>query len=418
MAKLLPRTWKPNYEGPSRQDRHGGPYESYQPDPLKGWNLSLPGDLAADIADAEKAVHDLNTSEAEHASLEGMARVLLRTEAVASSRIEGLVAGPRRLLRAEALLSQGEPYSDRTAVEIIGNIRAMETAIAFGTSRQDFTLQHLLEMHRQIMENSYRPDLGGLIRTSQNWIGGSNYNPLRAAFIPPPPELVSELVYDLIEYLNGDYHSPLVQAGIAHAQFETIHPFADGNGRTGRALIHLALRRRGLAPRFVPPVSLMLATWTNDYIEGLTTYRHTSPPDSPARSKGAHTWLRTFAFATRQACLQACLFASEVAALHNRWRERMGPTRRDSSASLLLTVLPGAPLVSVKTAAALIGRSTVNTNAAINRLVEAGVLAQHNIGKQRYRIFEAPEIIDLITKREQAITSSIPDGRNGDSGRA
>ena len=417
MAKLLPKTWKPNYEGQSRQDREGGSYESYQPDPLEGWNLSLPGDLAADIADAEKAVHDLNASEAEHASLEGMARVLLRTEAVASSRIEGLAAGPRRLLRAEAMLSQGEPSSDRTAVEIIGNIRAMDAAIAYGTSRQDFTLEDMLEMHRLIMEHSTRPDLGGQIRTSQSWIGGSNYNPLRAAFVPPPPEHVPELVDDMIEYLNGDYHSPLVQAGIAHAQFETIHPFADGNGRTGRALIHLALRRRGLAPNFVPPVSLVLASWTDDYIEGLTAYRHTSPPDSQARSEGAHAWLRTFAFAIRQACIHAHRYASEITALHNRWKERMGPTRRDSSVRLLLAALPGAPLISVKTAAALIGRSRVNTNAAVNRLGEAGVLTQRNIGKQRYRIFEAPEIIELITRQEQVLTSSMPDRYQSDSER-
>lgn len=405
MAELLPKTWEPNFEGLSRRDREGGFYDSYRPDPLKGWNLSLPGDLAADVADAENAVRDLNASEVAHASLEGLARVLLRAEAVASSRIEGLAVGPRRLLRAEALLPRGEPFSDRRAVEIIGNIRAMDAAIAFGSAQQDFTLQNLLEMHRLIMEHSHRPDLGGNLRTSQNWIGGSNYNPLRAAFVPPPPEYVPELVDDLIDYLNGDYHSPLVQAGIAHAQFETIHPFADGNGRTGRALIHMALRRRGLASNFVPPVSLVLATWTDDYIGRLTAYRHTSPPDSPARSEAAHTWLRTFAVATRQACLHARRYTFEIAALHQHWEERIGRTRRDSSARLLLAALPGAPVLSVRTAASLIGRSTVNTNAAVNRLVEAGVLTQRNIGKQRYRIFEAPEVIDLVTKMEQTLTS-------------
>ena len=412
MAELLPKTWKPNFEGLSRRDREGGFYESYQPDPLKGWNFSLPGDLAADIADAERAVSDLNASKGAHASLEGLARVLLRTEAVASSRIEGLAVGPRRLLRAEAFPPQGKALGDPRAAEIIGNIRALEAAISSGTTQRDFTLQDLLEMHRLIMEHSHRPDLGGQIRTSQNWIGGSNYNPLRAEFVPPPPEQVPGLVDDLIEYLNGDYHSPLVQAGIAHAQFETIHPFADGNGRTGRALIHVALRRRGLAPNFVPPVSLVLATWTNDYIEGLTAYRHTFPSHYPARSEAAHTWLTTFASATRRACLHAGLYASEIADLHHRWRERIGRTRRDSSSMLLLDALPGAPVMSVKTAASLIGRSTVNTNAAIKRLMEVGVLNQRNIGKQRYRIFEAPEVIDLITRLEQVLTSPNPDTYN------
>ena len=405
MAELLLKYWTPTFEGLSRQDREGGVYHSYLPDPLMGWNLTLPGDLAADIADAETAVQDLNTSEVEHANLEGLARVLLRAEAVASSRIEGLVAGPRRLLRAELLLRQAEPSSDRRAVEIIGNIQAMDAAVDFGTVQQDFTLESLLEMHRLIMEHSHRPDLGGELRTSQNWIGGSNYNPLRATFVPPPPEHVTELVDDLIYYLNGDDHSPLVQAGIAHAQFETVHPFADGNGRTGRALIHVALRRRGLVPNFVPPVSLVLANWVDDYIGGLTAYRHTSPPDGPSRSEAAHPWLRTFAVATRQACLHARLYAAAITDQYNQWCERIGRTRRDSSLRLLLAALPGAPVISVKTAASLIGRSTVNTNAAINRLVEAGVLTQRNIGKQRYRIFEAADVINLIIELDQTLTN-------------
>ncbi|MFV1971604.1 MAG: Fic family protein [Acidimicrobiia bacterium] len=110
------------------------------------------------------------------------------------------------------------------------------------------------------MERSRRPELGRVVRERQNWIGGSSYNPCSAVFVPPPPDHVDGLVQDLIEYVNGDEHSPLVQAAIAHAQFETIHPFADGNGRTGRALIHVILRRRGLSPTFVPPISLVLAT--------------------------------------------------------------------------------------------------------------------------------------------------------------
>ena len=154
-------------------------------------------------------------------------------------------------------------------------------------------LEDLLEIHRLIMEHSLRPELGGTIRTAQNWIGGSNYNPLRADFVPPPPENVPSLVDDLIVYMNSDNHSPLVQAGIAHAQFETIHPFADGNGRTGRALIHVVLHRRGLAPNFVPPVSLVLATWVDDYIGGLTAYRHTEGPDSATRSEAVRSWLGT-----------------------------------------------------------------------------------------------------------------------------
>ena len=370
-----------------------------------GWNLTLPGDLAADIADAETAVQDLNTSEVEHANLVGLARVLLRAEAVASSRIEGLVVGPRRLLRAEAVLAQGGSSIDRGSAEILGHIGAMSAAFEFGSTRRDFTLEDLLEIHRLIMEHSLRPELGGTIRTAQNWIGGSNYNPLRSDFVPPPPENVPSLVDDLIVYMNSDNHSPLVQAGIAHAQFETIHPFADGNGRTGRALIHVVLHRRGLAPNFVPPVSLVLATWVDDYIGGLTAYRHTEGPDSATRSEAVRSWLGTFAVATRQACHEAKRYASAITGLNTRWQPQIGRMRRDSSMRRLLAVLPSAPVVTVETASALIGRSQANTGRAINRLVESGVLTQRNIGKQRYRIFEAAEVLNLVTELDQTLTN-------------
>jgi Fic family protein len=93
-------------------------------------------------------------------------------------------------------------------------------------------------------------------------------------YVPPPPETVAELIEDLCAFANTDDLPAVAQAAITHAQFETIHPFVDGNGRTGRAIIHLVLRRRGLALRVLPPVSLVLATLTKDYVGGLTASRY------------------------------------------------------------------------------------------------------------------------------------------------
>ena len=405
MAEYLPRFWPPNFEGQTRQHRQGGAYQAYVPDPLMSWNLVLPGTLASDIADAEAAVRGLSTDDVVPTGLEGLARVLLRAEAVASSRIEGLAVGPRRLLRAEAVLARGGSPGDPRAAEILGNIGGMRAAIDLGASRRDLRREDLLEIHRLIMEQSQRPELGGQLRTTQNWIGGNSYNPLGADFVPPPHENVPLLVDDLIEYLNSDSHSPLTQAGIAHAQFETIHPFADGNGRTGRALLHVVLLRRGLASRLVPPVSLVLANWVDTYIGGLTSYRHTDDPDSPARSEAAHAWLGTLAVATRQACSTADRYGSAIMNLGGRWREQVGRIRKHSSVDLLLAALPGAPVITVEAAGSLINRSTVNTGRAVNRLLEAGVLVQRNVGKQRYRIFESPDVIDLFVELEQSLIS-------------
>jgi Fic family protein len=393
----------------SRRDRQGCDYDAYVPDQLAGWDLVLPADLVADLSDAEATIRRLNATGTSHVSLEGLARFLLRAESVASSKIEGLEAGPRRLLDAEVVLAQGGDAADRIAVEVLANVAAMEAAVELGSSTDTITLDDLLGIHRILMERSATSGIGGVVRTAQNWIGGSSYNPCSASFVPPPPDTLDTLLDDLLAYVNGDNHPALVQAAIAHAQFETIHPFADGNGRTGRALIHVILRRRGLAPRFVPPISLVLATWARDHVAGLTEYRHVGAPDSSERSTGAGIWLRRFATAAHQSCADAGSYAGEIQALDARWRAQLGRVRANSAVELLLDLLPGVPVITVDRAARLIGRSAMRTGEAVNRLEAAGVLRQRNIGRQRYRVFEAADVVDLFTGLERALASPTGD---------
>lgn len=409
VGELLRTHWTSSFEGMSRRDRQGCDYDAYIPDPLVGWELTLSADLVADLSDAEAAIRRLNAIGTSHISLEGLARFLLRAESVASSKIEGLDAGPRRLLDAEVVIAQGGDAADRIAVEVLANVAAMEAAVELGSSTDTITLDDLLGIHRTLMEQSVTPDISGVVRTVQNWIGGSTYRPCSATFVPPPPQTLDALVHDLLAYVNGDDHPALLQAAIAHAQFETIHPFADGNGRTGRALIHVILRRRGLAPRFVPPISLVLATWASDYISGLTAYRHVGGADSPERSTGAVTWLRTFATAAHRSCSDAESYATKIDGLDAKWREQLGRVRANSAVELLLDLLPGVPVITVDSAARLIGRSQMRTGEAINRLEAAGVLRQRNIGKQRYRVFESADVVDLFTGLERALASPTGD---------
>ena len=409
MGELIRCRWTASFEGMSRRDRQGCDYDAYLPDPLAGWDLALPADLVADLTDAEAAIRRLNNSGTSHVSLEGLARFLLRAESVASSKIEGLEAGPRRLLDAEVVLAQGGDAADRIAVEVLANAAAMEAAVELGSSTDTITVDDLFAIHRTLMERSATPAIAGTVRTVQKWIGGSSYNPCSAAFVPPPPDTLDALLHDLLAYVNGDDHPALVQAAITHAQFETLHPFADGNGRTGRALIHVILRRRGLAPRFVPPMSLVLATWASDYIAGLTAYRHVGAPDSPERSTGAGTWLRTFATAAHRSCNDAEAYAAKIDALDARWREQLGRVRANSAVELLLDLLPGVPVITVDSGARLIGRSEMRTGEAVNRLEAAGVLRQRNVGRQRYRVFEAADVVDLFTGLEQALASPTGD---------
>jgi Fic family protein len=395
----------------SRRDRAGCDYDAYVPDPLVGWNPALPGDVVADVADAETAVRDLNAAGTAHASLEGLARFLLRAESVGSSQIEGLSAATRRLIAAEVALARGDDARDQIAVEVLANIAAMEAAVAAAVEVSTFTRDDLLSIHRTLMERSPTPEVGGQVRSVQNWIGGSSFNPCGATFVPPPPEMVDYLLDDLLEYLNGDDLSPLAQAALVHAQFETIHPFADGNGRTGRALVHVVLRRRGLAPAFVPPISLVLATWADTYVSGLMGIRYVAEPGSGERSDAVAEWLRTFAVATHRACVDAQRYADEIDAMASEWRRRLGRVRAGSGTELLLEVLPGAPVVTVESATKLIGRSTARAADAVNALVAAGILRQRNVGCQRYRVFEAPDVLDLFTDLERALASPAGDTR-------
>ena len=165
----------------------------------------------------------------------------------------------------------GEEVRDVTAAEVLANIDAMVFGVEAVEPDGPITQDILLEVHRLLLAGTRLEEHGGRIRTVQNWIGGSGYNPCSAAFVPPPREDVPALLDDLISFCNDDGLPALAQAAIAHAQFETIHPFVDGNGRAGRVLIHLVLRRRGIATRFLPPVSLVLATWADDYVAGLPT---------------------------------------------------------------------------------------------------------------------------------------------------
>jgi Fic family protein len=396
--------------GLARRDRRGCEYDAYIPDRLTGRSFSLAGAVAADVADAERAVQHLNAEAGSLRDTEALARLLLRAESVASSHIEGLEVGGRRLLRAEAARAMGAPPGDVTAEEVLGNIEAMTWAVTHLASAGAVTVDGILEMHRRLLEGTRLYAQGGRIRDTQNWIGGSDYNPCSATFVPPPPEFVQPLLEDLSSFCNGDELPAVVQAAIAHAQFETIHPFFDGNGRTGRALIHVVLRRRGLAPRALPPVSLVLATWARDYVSGLTATRYLGEQDSTEAVEGVNRWVGLFAAACRRAVDDAIQFEGRIRAIQAEWREATGRVRRNSAVDLLLDALPGAPIVTVKGAASLVGRSFERTNEAIAKLQSAGVLRPLTVGR-RNRAFEAPAVIDAFTDLERQLGSPGGDTR-------
>lgn len=345
----------------------------------------LAADLAAEISDAEA---DLRALRDEGANRPGLARLLLFVEGLASCRIDGLAAPVRRLLRDEVALSRGRPPSGAVAAEILSAVAAIRTAVAREDRPGRVAVDDLLGVR------SARTEAGV---TAARGDGDST-----------PSEGVRALLADLGAYVGEDRHSPLVQAAVAHAQFEAIRTFAAGNGRTGRALVHLILRRRGTVHTLVPPLSLVLAGARRDYEAGLAAFRGSDAPGGLARSHAAHRWLWTFTAATRRACAGARSFADAALALEASWRDRLGRVRGDSAVERLLAVLPGTPVVTAESAAALIGRSEVVTGQAIRRLVERGVLSQRDPRRRRYRLFEAKQATALFVEVEQALAGSPP----------
>jgi Fic family protein len=392
LPRYVQKTWSPdpNTYGP-RRARRSFTYRALVPDLIASAAPALATPIVALLAEAERATSALNQSPAAAVSLESLARRLLRAESVASSWIEGVKLSQRRLARAEA---EGGDARDATARAVLGNVAAMEKVAKLADGRAALRLSGLLELHRALMRKTGDADAGKL-RDRQNWIGGNPYSPLDASFVPPPPDEVPALVDDLLAFLSREDLPASLQAAIAHAQFEAIHPFGDGNGRVGRTLIHYVLRRRGLAPRMVPPVSLVLAARSNTYVRGLKAFA----------TGDLATWLDVFARALAAAAVRASELAQRIAELQEEWRVRAGRPRRDSGAEAIIAKLPAYPVLTAESAAEITGRSFQAANEALAALERAGVVKKAGTAR-RNRAFEAPELLRLVAALERDLATS------------
>lgn len=417
MSKVVRRHWPSDLSaGFSRRDRRGCEYDAYIPDLLADRRFRFDGDVTAGLVEAEAAIVVLNERATALLDTEALARLLLRAECVASSQIEGLEVGARRLLRAEAAREAGAKPEDVTAEEVLGNIEAMRWAVDVLGFARAVTIGGILEVHRRLLAGTRLAKHGGRIREQQNWIGGSAFNPCGAVFVPPPHDELERLLQDLCDFCNGDSLPAVAQAAIAHAQFETIHPFIDGNGRTGRALLHVILMRRGLAPRVLAPVSLVLATWSTSYVEALMGTRYVGDPESEEAVRGTDAWVALFSAACKRGVSDATEFEEATRQIQENWRGKVGKVRRNSAADLLIAALPGAPIVTVASAAKLIARTYQATNEGIEKLRAAGVLAQVRVGR-RNRAFEARDAIDAFADLERQLASPEGDTRSSEPSR-
>jgi Fic family protein len=265
----------------------------------------------------------------------------------------------------------------------------MQIAVEEAAASTEFGVADIVRIHGRLMDKSPTPRLAGKVRDRQNWIGGNDYNPCGADFVPPPPDEIDDLLADLCEAINDDRHPPMLQAALVHAQFETIHPFDDGNGRTGRALIHVVLRRRGITPSYVPPISVVLAGARDRYIGGLTSFRDGDLPG----------WAQYFAAAGSRAAHLASSYLAEVQALSETWRQRLrnaAAPRGDAAAWAIIDILPAHPLITAPVAAAATSRAKAAVYQGLTQLEEAGVLMPLSKSK-RNQSWEAVGLLELLT---------------------
>ena len=368
-----------------------GTYASTIPSMIAAFDPVLPADLAADAEEATAELARFDTYArvalgADSPALGPMTSILLRTESASSSQIENLTVGAKQLALAEITQS-----NSANAQTVVANVRAMEAALALADRLDE---RAILAMHEALLSGQRGWEQhAGRFREELVWVGTSSISPRGATHIAPQPEAVAPAITDLVAFMRRDDLPVLVQVAVAHAQFETIHPFADGNGRTGRALVHAMLRAKGITRHTTAPVSAGLLVETEAYFSALTAYR-----DGDARPI-----VEQFARAGRYAAASGAGLVDDLAAQMAEARGKLVGLRPQAAAWTVLPHLVAHPVISSSFLTAALGMSAVTAQRALSQLTEAGVLVERT-GQKRNRVWQHDGVLGVLDLFAQGIT--------------
>lgn len=312
----------------------------------------------------------------------------VRHEAVLSSQIEGTQSSLDDVLAFEA---QGRAHHEpKDVAEVVNYVAAMKHGLR-RLADLPLSLRLLREVHEKLLsgvrggEPSRTP---GAFRTTQNWIGPSGCTLSQADFVPPPPAELSSALGDLEKFLHDRSLPVLVHVGLAHAQFETIHPFLDGNGRVGRLLITLLLCERGILEQPLLYLSYFFKAHRAQYYDRLTAIRHDGDWEG---------WLRFFLSGVYEVSRAATDTARAILSLRDSLREQV--IRRRSSTTLrLFDRLFESPVMTVRTARQTLESSIQTANKSVSHLVELGILREIT-GMQRNRVFRFDQYLELFNRQ-------------------
>ena len=326
---------------------------------------------------------------------------LAQHESIQSSRLEQIRAPGVATGHAAWLAQMGTTQLDPDDARVLGNLRMMRHAERLGKSIHEgarITVEDVLPLHERLFDKTPDRVLGGELRDSPIWIGPPGTDISHASYVAPPPELVPDLLDDLISYINTDTDDPPLRAAVVHAQFETIHPFEDGNGRAGRALIHVVLRGSGLA-NCVLPISAALARDVSRYHRALNAYRYVGSPTDLQRVDALRPWMRCFADACISASAEGTRFGDRLSEITDSWEMRLRP-QRGSDLSKALILLRRFPLVDRATLTRQANIEPRNARMLLRKLSSAGVLRRLGMETRGGR-FEAHEIVSAYKDAQQ-----------------
>lgn len=350
-----------------------GTYHPAVPADIADLVLDLPPRI---LADAESASREIARFDAElGGEIAPFATVLLRSESAASSQIENLTASARAIAEAELPGGRGK----RNAEMIVANTSAMQAAIALS---ETVDADAMLAMHRALMVNETRRT-PGRFRTEPVWIAGGS-TPIGAKFVGPRHELIPSAISDLVTYAQRADVPALPQIAVGHAQFETIHPFTDGNGRTGRALVQALLRNKALTRQVTVPISAGLLADTSAYFAALTSYR----------DGDAAPIVERFSQATLLAIANGRQLVADLRDIRRTWDDVI-TARSDSAVWKVADLLTRRPVVNAALLAHELGVESTNAHRYLNPLTEAGILVETTNGP-RNRVWRSPEVLAAL----------------------
>jgi len=359
-------------------------YKSFSPVPLPPHPpVELDAEAVGLLVQANKALAQLESQTGHIPSMPLFISMYVRKEALMSSQIEGTQATLEDILDP-----MRDENANRNVAEVVNYVKATEFAIA---RQNELPLSNRLirETHAVLMSGLRGQEKNpGEFRRSQNWIGGQGSTLKNARYIPPNPQDMETAMSDLEKYLyNEDELDVLVQAALIHYQFETVHPFLDGNGRVGRLLITLFLLHRQVLSSPALYISYFLKKNRTEYYDRLMA----------VRQKGHYEqWVKFFLLAVLESAQDAVDTVCALNLLHGQNTEIIKEFGRASKTALrLLEYLEANPIIDIAKTAAALNISFNTVSGAVNRLVEAGILEQ-TAGERRYRTFSYAAYLEIL----------------------